>query len=118
MYKPKKRLISNCTNCGNILSGRSDSKFCSNHCRIYYSNNKPKTEDKKKQLAHKSRMWYLITKTNTPERLIWFKTKQRARIKNITFNIDISDIVIPKKCPLLGIDLFFTKNKKHDEAGC
>lgn len=31
--------------------------------------------------------------------------KQRARVKNLEFNIDISDIVLPSRCPLLGISM-------------
>lgn len=34
--------------------------------------------------------------------------KRRAKLKNIPFNIDFSDLTLPKTCPLLGIEL-----KKH-----
>lgn len=113
MYKSKQRLISNCKYCGNELSGRSDSYFCSDSCRITFHNHKPKTEEKKKQLAENSRKWYHITRSTEPEKFMWFKVRQRAKRKNISFNIDVSDIVIPKKCPLLGIKLFLSNNMNH-----
>ena len=33
--------------------------------------------------------------------LMWSRAKQRAQQKNIDFNIELSDIVIPKVCPVL-----------------
>jgi hypothetical protein len=38
-------------------------------------------------------------------RILLTKAKNRAKQKNIEFNIDISDVVIPNKCPVLGIDI-------------
>jgi len=32
---------------------------------------------------------------------MWSRAKQRAQQKNIDFNIELSDIVIPKVCPVL-----------------
>ena len=33
------------------------------------------------------------------------KAKNRAKRKNLEFNIDISDVIIPKVCPVLGINI-------------
>ena len=33
------------------------------------------------------------------------KAKNRAKKKGLEFNIDVSDVVIPKICPVLGIDI-------------
>ncbi len=38
-----------------------------------------------------------------PQRTLWELAYQRARVKNIPFNIEVSDIFIPKFCPVLGI---------------
>ena len=37
--------------------------------------------------------------------------KGRAKNSNLDFNIDITDIIIPEYCPILGIKLEFHKNK-------
>jgi hypothetical protein len=44
-------------------------------------------------------------KTNNPEHLMWMEIKKRAKKKNIPFNLDVEDILIPKLCPILGIEL-------------
>ena len=41
----------------------------------------------------------------TPEYRMWVTTKSRANKEGIAFDIEISDIVIPEFCPLLGIRL-------------
>jgi len=41
------------------------------------------------------------------------KAKNRAKQKNLEFNIDITDIVIPKKCPVLGIDIISDGSKRY-----
>jgi hypothetical protein len=40
-----------------------------------------------------------------PERSMLGRAKNRATRLGIEFNLDISDIVIPDKCPILGIEL-------------
>ena len=35
--------------------------------------------------------------------------KRRAKAKNLPFNLTYSDIVLPEKCPVLGIPLQFNK---------
>jgi hypothetical protein len=36
---------------------------------------------------------------------MFFAAKHRAKIKNISFTIDLNDVIIPEKCPVLGIEL-------------
>ena len=40
-----------------------------------------------------------------PHKKMYWGSRKRAADKGFEFNIDISDIVIPKYCPLLGIEL-------------
>ena len=38
-----------------------------------------------------------------PESRLWIGAKTRARQKGLPFNLKLTDIVIPKRCPALGI---------------
>ncbi len=39
------------------------------------------------------------------ERYMWHSSRNNAKRTNKEFNIDVSDIIIPKYCPYLGIEL-------------
>lgn len=45
------------------------------------------------------------TYQKNPEKRILDGVRSRANIKGIEFNLEISDIIIPEKCPVLGIPL-------------
>lgn len=47
-----------------------------------------------------------------PNVMLYALAKQRARNKGIRFTIDPSDIVIPRRCPVLGVTLAHGKNKR------
>ncbi len=47
---------------------------------------------------------------------LWNKAKTRSSNLNLPFDIERSDIVIPDKCPVLGIDLFITKKTLGDNS--
>lgn len=40
-----------------------------------------------------------------PELIMWRLARNRAREKGLDFNIDVGDIVVPEKCPALGIPI-------------
>ena len=44
-------------------------------------------------------------KYNNTEQYLFRKAKNRAKLKNVKFDIDINDIKIPKYCPILKIKL-------------
>jgi len=44
-------------------------------------------------------------KTNTKEFELWYSAKERAVKNGIPFDIELEDIVIPSKCPVLGIPI-------------
>lgn len=44
-------------------------------------------------------------KANNREKDIWLLAKHRAKSKGIEFNIELSDIIIPEVCPILGLPL-------------
>lgn len=44
---------------------------------------------------------------------MFYHARSRARKNNLPFNIEISDVIIPKKCPLLGIELSGSKSGQN-----
>jgi len=44
--------------------------------------------------------------------LMWARAKKRAEEKSLPFNIEVSDIIIPDVCPVLGIKFSVSKNGK------
>lgn len=69
-------------------------------CRDRYNKLK---EDKESYEAHlkSGRDW---RKANL-EKGMWFQAKKRAIENKLEFNLEVSDIVIPEICPVLGIKL-------------
>lgn len=54
---------------------------------------------------------------NNIEKSLYLSAKKRAKEKNIPFNIDVSDIIVPKKCPVFGFDLVIgTKDKQKSPS--
>jgi hypothetical protein len=44
-------------------------------------------------------------KSNNREKNLFQQARYRAKTKNILFDIEISDIIIPETCPILGLPL-------------
>jgi len=91
----------NCVGCGKELpiDKRSDTKWCSKLCgnrvrnRNYYKNNPDKFVAQR--IKHNSDI----------SKRIFTRVKSRAKIKEIPFNLDIEDIIVPETCPVLGIKI-------------
>ena len=60
----------------------------------------------------KLRNWY---RSNTRNRL-FFSAKRRAKVNNLDFNIEKEDVIIPDKCPVLGIKLVVGNKHAHDNS--
>lgn len=52
-----------------------------------------------------------MSKSKRPEYKLWLRAKQRAKERGIFFDLKLEDIVIPKYCPILGIELKKTNNR-------
>lgn len=52
---------------------------------------------------HKARL--RKDREDNPALFMWYSAKSRAREKNLPFNIEISDVVIPPNCPIFGTPL-------------
>ena len=75
------------------------------YCNDCYNANRRKrrADDPEHRDALESRRRRAIRRS--PEKYIIIRARKRAKLKGYDFNIDESDIVIPKRCPLLGIEL-------------
>lgn len=84
--------------------------------RNYYHQNKEKVLDTVKEYRNKNRdtirekgKQYYRRKL---ENRLLNAAKARSKAKNLEFNIEVSDIIVPAVCPLLGIPIFVNEGKK------
>lgn len=81
----------------------------------YYQENKEYFRQKKREQLARNRDKINLnrkkSRENNLERRMLASAKERAKKKNLDFNIELSDIFIPDFCPILGIELFKGNNK-------
>jgi predicted nucleic acid-binding Zn ribbon protein len=81
-YNKRMKKHPKCLNCGKDTTGlRSDAKYCSNKCRNFSN--------------HQTN--YLVN--------LYKVTRARAIKRNIPFDIEIEDIIIPDICPVFNIPI-------------
>jgi hypothetical protein len=72
-------------------------------------NAKPENVEKRKKYRQKNvdqhRAYTGKYRFNNPERTLHKTAKYRAIKRGLEFNIDISDVIIPEVCPILGLPL-------------
>lgn len=77
--------------------------------RIYYLANKDKISMQQKKWYKENRERCLKTvhlyQTKYREKQLYLSCRKRAKIKDIEFDLELSDIIIPEYCPVLGIKL-------------
>lgn len=66
----------------------------------------------KAKVSEATRNW----QTNFPEKYILSKTKAKCKKYNIPFDLELSDIIIPEYCPILGTKLLVGKDTKGKHA--
>jgi hypothetical protein len=52
-----------------------------------------------------SRKWHAANRVKNPELYIWRNARNRAKANGWKFSIAVEDIIIPARCPILGIKL-------------
>lgn len=53
---------------------------------------------------------------NNPERILLSGAKTRAKQKGLDFNLELSDIIIPNFCPVLGISIIIGGDKLSNNS--
>ena len=100
----------NCINCGNVLppTKRMDAVYCSDRCgntyrgrRTYY---KPDQIKKNKERREALRDFEI-------ERQMLYRARSRAKSLKVPCDLELSDIVVPEVCSVLGIELTYRGGK-------
>lgn len=72
---------------------------------------KSNSNDKKQSICKKCRSFdFNNDRHQRKEYYLWKAAKTRAKKKNLDFSIIETDIIIPEKCPILGIPLFISES--------
>jgi len=78
--------------------------------KLYREKHKLKAKEYAKQYYLKNKDTMLKSnlerKHSNPERILWQSAKDRSVKFNLPFDIEVSDVVIPSHCKILGIPLF------------
>lgn len=86
--------------------------------RNYRNKNKEKVNTSNKNWRDKNKeklaQQRKLTRLKNPEYFLYKSAKERAKRKNIPFSISVEDIIIPKVCPYLGIDLHISNKNMTD----
>ena len=78
-------------------------------CRDYHKRYRDKIASYKKD-------WQVEDKQKYLEKHILMSAKDRAKRRNLDFDITIEDIVVPDVCPVLGIPIFVTNGSATDNS--
>lgn len=117
-------LRADCKNCISKRQKLKRTKIVYDHCKVQYCHFCNKIYEKnsinfsisnkysKNKTLYKQYRCKICVKNasnlfrlNNPEKVIYTSAKQRAKKKELEFNITLEDIVIPEYCPLLNIKL-------------
>jgi hypothetical protein len=90
---------------------KNNVEYRRSYLREWYSKNKDKPEFKEKQRVYRekyrprkllrSKDW----KEGNANKMLWSNAKYRAKKEGLEFNLDFEDIIIPKFCQYLNLEL-------------
>lgn len=81
-YKNRNGFLHKCKSCGDAYRKR------------YFENNE--------EAQKRHRLYEAKRRLSNREKYLWNNARNRAKSKDIEFNIDISDVLIPDLCPVFG----------------
>ncbi|AXH71972.1 MAG: putative restriction endonuclease [Podoviridae sp. ctbj_2] len=61
--------------------------------------------------------YYAAYRARNPERMLWRAAKDRAKKRGVVFQLDVEDIVIPEKCPILDIPIVIRAGINGERGG-
>ena len=96
-----------CKKCRNIYAAIQRDKHRDNVNKRYRERYANDSEFKEKRSINNKKS-LMKSKKNNPEYWIWQSAKSRAKKEGFEFTIELSDIIIPKICPILKKPLVFT----------
>lgn len=113
-----------CKFCKNVILKEECIKingFTLSCCKECYQLDNQKEWRKKHEIFKQNRLkihrfYKSQYRKNHPEHALWRSARQRARRNNLPFNIEISDIIIPEYCPILGLKLKQSKVRMNDAS--
>lgn len=101
---------------------RSDSGKPKGVCKVCEQarNSRPEFRERRRKLArqrrsdNKEHYQQLDRERNirTKPARLWSAAKIRAKQHGLDFNIEVADVIIPPKCPILGIDIIPSKDSQ------
>ena len=93
--------MKNCQECRErIATRKSRCHKCYQRAWMKKRYNSPKQQSYRKKWREKNR-----------ERIMWLAAKHRAKRSGLEFSIEISDIAIPKMCPVFGTKLIWAEGR-------
>lgn len=86
-------------------------KKVSDRGKKWYRENPDKVKLKKERDRVTNKKLNDFLRKNNPSLLIWKRIKKKAHSRGLEFSIQAKDIKIPKKCPILDLELKMNKLK-------
>jgi hypothetical protein len=108
--KSKDGLRNNCKQCQDIyrnIWAKENKERSDKSCKIYRA---------RKEVKEKRNNYQRKWRSNNLNWELWYKAKTRSIEQLLPFNIEPSDILIPSHCPILGIELYITRNTIGDNS--
>ena len=115
-YTDKRHLDGLKSDCKECFKQISKEQYKSSKKHVYYIQNQEKILINRKDNLIINREKFLKRKLKSPEKYLLIHAKSRAKKRNLDFDISIEDVKIPEKCPVLGILLVFSLNKRTNNT--